>query len=138
VILGLSLKRNVAQVDFPIEEVVLPRVGELRRSLEEPVYWQVNLVVLQEAPKMKRLCQGWVLGENPTSYQRVPTPQAGKREGRRWRVVLVQTTRNVRITRGTTQGRSPGRLQAPERGPNEAAVVSRESFSLACLSVLSF
>jgi hypothetical protein len=96
----MSLKRNVAHDKFPIEVVVLPRVGELRRrSLEEPVYWMVNLVVLQKEPKMKRLFQGWVLGENPMIYQRVSTPQDEKWEGRRWLVVLVQIVRNERSQR---------------------------------------
>ena len=97
----MNLKRSVAQAEVPVEEVVLPRVGEWRRPLVEPVCWLVNLVVLQEAPKMKMLFQGWVLGENPMIYQRVSTPQDEKWEGRRWLVVLVQIVRNERSQRET-------------------------------------
>jgi hypothetical protein len=86
---------------------------------------------------MKKPSQGWVLGENPVNYQREPTLQAGKLEGRRGCLGNVQAE-TARSARGMNQGKSPGKVQAPERGPMEVEVVSRVSLSLAYLFVLAF
>jgi hypothetical protein len=83
---------------------------------------------------MKRPGRRWVLCENPVNCRREPTLQAGKREGRRGCLALVQTE-TARSARGMNQGKSPGKVQAPERGPTEAGVVSRASLALACLFV---
>jgi len=86
---------------------------------------------------MERPGQRRVLYENPVNYRREPTLQAGKREGRRGHLGLVQTETTSSV-RGMNQGNSLRKVQAPERGPTEAEVVARVSLTLDCLFAVAF
>jgi hypothetical protein len=78
-----------------------------------------------------------VLGENPVNYRREPVLRVEKLEGRTGCLGISQAE-TARSAGGMYQGKSSGKVQAPERGPVEVKVVAKASLTLAYLFALAF